>query len=209
MRKYVINANYLPNGYMDEDKNYRECVQKNHSILTVGRLGTIQKNTKTLIEAFIKTIGNHDWTLELVGSVEKELQEYIDDLFNENPALKDRITIKGFVKDKTILAKLYESSAVFILPSRWEGGPLVVPDALSHGCFLILSDRIPTAPESTDNEKYGRIVSIDSVAALSKGIRDAIEGFDDSDEFQFQIRKFAQQFRWQNVCRTLVHYIDR
>lgn len=95
-------------------------------LLCVGRLG-YQKNQALLLKAFASLHKNHpDWRLVLAGGDEieatKELTEVLD--------LQDHVDILGPVKD---VASLYQSAQLFCLPSRWEGFPNALAEAMSYG----------------------------------------------------------------------------
>ncbi len=55
--------------------------------------------------------------------------------------IQDRVRILGFV-NATNLPGYYKASDLFVLPSRYDPSPLVVPEAMFSGIPVILSDRI-------------------------------------------------------------------
>ena len=97
---------YLPNGYdnLFVEKNFKikEFKEKENIILTVGRLGTKEKNTELLLES-LKEIDLNDWKVILIGSEIEELLKYKEKYFKENPKLKEKIIFTGEIKDKSII----------------------------------------------------------------------------------------------------------
>ncbi len=97
-------------------------------VLSVGRLG-YQKNYEVLVHAFAKIASAFPlWDLAIVGGGED-----LDALrltISEMPALKNRVTLPGPTHD---VASWYESAHIFCLPSRWEGFPNALAEALAHG----------------------------------------------------------------------------
>lgn len=96
-------------------------------LLCVGRL-SFQKNQSALIEAFAQLVEKvPDWHLLLVGAGEDEakLKQLIAD-----KGMTDRVTLAGAVKD---VERLYLTSHLFCLPSRWEGFPNALAEAMAHG----------------------------------------------------------------------------
>lgn len=96
-------------------------------LLSVGRL-SFQKNQSALIEAFAQLVEKvPDWHLLLVGTGEDEakLKQLIAD-----KGMTDRVTLAGAVKD---VERFYLSSHLFCLPSRWEGFPNALAEAMAYG----------------------------------------------------------------------------
>lgn len=96
-------------------------------LLCVGRL-CFQKNQSVLLKAFSKLAPSlRDWRLDFAGDGEDRaaLQQQAQKL-----GISNQIRFLGAVKD---VASLYQSSQLFCLPSRWEGFPNALSEALSHG----------------------------------------------------------------------------
>ena len=140
---------------------------KENIILTVGRLGTKQKCTELLLEAFADCSDKiPDWRLRLVGKVEPKFNEYLDKFFAKYPNLKDRIEFAGLIEDKLKLAEEYKKAKIFILTSIIEGGtPNVIAEALYAGCYIITSD-IDGASDATDEGRCGAVFSLDNKLEL-------------------------------------------
>ena len=141
---------------------------KENIILTVGRIGTAQKQNNVMLEAFAKVANDlPDWKLRLVGTIEKDFEPYIENFFARNPNLKERVIFTGLVEDKIELANEYKRAKIFCLTSTFEGGtPNVAGEALLAGDFMIFS-AIDAAYEATDNNKCGRVFPIGNVDALA------------------------------------------
>ena len=96
-------------------------------LLCVGRLA-YQKNIDVLIEAFSKLTEDFpDWQLVIAGAGEDEqkLKKMISAY-----DMEEKITLSGAVGD---VAGLYRSAQLFCLPSRWEGFPNALAEALAYG----------------------------------------------------------------------------
>lgn len=88
-------------------------------LLCVGRIG-YQKNQDLLVAAFEALSVRHpDWTLILAGG--GALQ---------SPCAHPRIKLLGPVRN---VSDLYASAHLFCLPSRWEGFPNALAEAMAHG----------------------------------------------------------------------------
>ncbi|MBR0092070.1 MAG: glycosyltransferase family 4 protein [Lachnospiraceae bacterium] len=132
------------NGYYHFDKTQpvsRPFQEKENIILTVGRLGTEQKRTDTLLLAFAKvSVALPDWKLRLVGGVEPAFQEFIDALFDEMPDLRERITFTGLIEDRAVLHEEYLRARICAMTSFIEGGTNVFCEALTAGCAIASTD---------------------------------------------------------------------
>jgi GalNAc-alpha-(1->4)-GalNAc-alpha-(1->3)-diNAcBac-PP-undecaprenol alpha-1,4-N-acetyl-D-galactosaminyltransferase len=96
-------------------------------LLSVGRLG-YQKNYRVLVEAFARLAAVFpDWDLVILGDGEDRL--LLESLVAEH-GLERRVTLPGVSKT---VEKWYASSQLFSLPSRWEGFPNALAEALAHG----------------------------------------------------------------------------
>lgn len=202
---YGQNIQYIPNGfYEDKERSHPMNMSKQNVFLTVGRLGTEQKATEVLLEAFARTAQEHDWILRLVGPIQEEFQNYIDTFMHTHIELIDRIQFTGAITDREKLADEYARAKVFVLPSRWESFGIVLVEALNQGCYLIVSDAVPTAEDITYCEKYGEIFEQDSVTDLSEALLQCTKG----EWNPLELREYAQEhFSWNTICSKLNHLI--
>ena len=103
--------------------------------LTIGRFTPLHKGIDLLIEAFhLFSQKNSDWKLDIVGEgpEEKKYRSLI-----KNYHLENRITIHPFTNH---IQEYYSNAQVYVLSSRWEGMPLVLVEAMSHGLPVVTSD---------------------------------------------------------------------
>lgn len=190
----------IPNGYYDF-WNMPLCEEKREKVfLTVGRLGTKQKASELLVEAFLKIFDKCEWKLVLIGSITAEFEQYLKHIYTEVPQMRNRIIYKGMIQDKKSLMVEYRMAKVFILPSRWEGFPLVSTEALSNGCYMILTDSVPPAEQLTDHGKYGEVIPTDNVEALAKAMLRAAQSTINHESIMDYAR---ENYSWINICAKL------
>lgn len=109
--------------------------------LTVGRFTPLHKGIDLLIEAFhLFAEMETEWTLDIVGEGPEETK-YKRLIHDYN--LEDRIHIHPFTNQ---IQEYYSKAQVYVLSSRWEGMPLVLVEAMSHGLPIISSD-LPVSQE--------------------------------------------------------------
>ena len=169
---------YVPNGFFDYTGTFEpltdaDFAAKENIILTVGRIGTVEKNNETLCEAFARAVARGalaDWRLELVGPVEEKFLTYLRQFFVRYPRMRRRVLLSGAIFEKTELYRHYRRARVFAMTSLKEGGtPNVVAEALVHGCAMVTSD-IDAWEDVVDGGRCGIHFPIGDVAALADAL---------------------------------------
>lgn len=107
----------------------KDFEEKEKIILTAGRLGTYQKSTETLLEAFRSVAEKSDYSLHLAGTVDPAFTGYVRDYLGANPGLADRVFFHGQL-GRQELFRLYGRSRIFCLPSRFDSLPNVFPESM-------------------------------------------------------------------------------
>lgn len=103
-------------------------------MLYAGKL-SFAKGVDVLLRS-VQAIGKGGVHLHLAGSGTGEEEQYCLELAAKAGAL---VTIHGRISQQE-LARLMESCHLFILPSFYEGLPLVLLEALASGCRIITTD---------------------------------------------------------------------
>jgi GalNAc-alpha-(1->4)-GalNAc-alpha-(1->3)-diNAcBac-PP-undecaprenol alpha-1,4-N-acetyl-D-galactosaminyltransferase len=154
---------YLPNPVVFSGPADTGLSQQNR-IIAVGRLHH-QKAHDILISAFARITPLHpDWSLEIVGDGDQHnaLHNQISEL-----GLEDRIALTGRVEN--VQARLAEAK-IFALPSRFEGTPNALLEALAEGLPAIVSDASAGALEFVKHRQNGLVVPVDDISALSQAL---------------------------------------
>lgn len=140
-RETVFIPNGIPRLLGKPPEKIREFgLEKDGYLLFLGRL-VPEKEIHTLISAFrpLKT----DKKLVIAG-VSSDTDSYVARL-KTLAAGDDRILFTGFAEER-LLAELYSNAWVYILPSRVEGMPMGLLEAMGCGCCCVISD----IPELTE-----------------------------------------------------------
>ena len=155
---YRNKLHLLPNGFYI-DSPYQFPIAKEKMIITVGRIGTSQKNNELLLSAISKVQNLGDYNIYFIGTVETSFQKKVESLLRRREDLKEKIILTGNIFDKTTLFDFYKRAEVFCLSSIYEGFALVLTEALYHGCYLLSTD-VGAAFDLTDNGKFASIVNV-------------------------------------------------
>ncbi|MCR5833698.1 MAG: glycosyltransferase [Selenomonadaceae bacterium] len=166
--KWSVPVDLLRNGWYNFFNVKFNDVPKENIILTVGRIGSQQKQNHILLEAFAKVANKlPDWNLRLVGGVDKNFKTYTEKYFAQNPNLRSRVTFTGLIADKATLIEEYKRAKIFCLTSNFEGAPNVIAEALFSGDYIITS-AVDAADDMTDSGNCGKIFPIGNVNALAE-----------------------------------------
>lgn len=155
--KWPWPIEYIPNGFYNFSNvpmkfDFRK---KGNIILTAGRLGTMQKATHVLLEAFAQIAQElPGWELHLAGGVEKGFENVLKSFWKRFPELKERIRFLGHISDRDILYKEYQKAKIFALPSTFEGGANVIAEALYAGNAIAVT-KIDEYKDATDCGRCG------------------------------------------------------
>ena len=132
--------------------------------VTVARL-VPQKGIDVLIRALAQTSGAaQDWTLTLVGdgpereALERQVLQ---------AGLEEKVHFLGFRSDpQTSLLQ----AGVFVLPSRYEGMPNALLEAMAVGLAVVVTDASPGPLEVVEAGVTGLVVPSDEPAALADAL---------------------------------------
>jgi glycosyltransferase involved in cell wall biosynthesis len=134
------------------------------TVIAVGRLG-VEKGVDLLLEAFARSgLPGHGWRLQIVGDG------------RERPALERRalapdlaghVEFTGVTRD---IFRLLSQAAVFALPSRFEGFPNALLEAMACGLAVVAFD-CDSGPRAIVRHGHdGLLVPPEDVAALSRAL---------------------------------------
>ena len=134
-------------------------------ILIVGRL-VWDKSHDVLLEAFAQ-LGEEfeDWRLAVVGDgrMRETLQAQAASL-----GVASRVDWHGVVPDPH---PFYRAARVFALPSRVEGTPNALLEAMSCGLPVVVSDGPPGPQELVTHGETGLVVPMDDARSLAEALR--------------------------------------
>ncbi|KAA2217460.1 glycosyltransferase family 4 protein [Maribacter flavus] len=157
----VILPNPLSKNHFQIKNNFNG--KKENVVLNVGRL-TEQKGQEILIKAFA-SINPKNWQLHIIGEGHKrnEYQELIETL-----GMQGKIKLLGRIKE---ISEYYLRSKIFVFPSRYEGFPNALTEAMYMGLPCISTD-CPTGPsELIKNNENGILIPIDEIEELKVNLK--------------------------------------
>jgi len=151
----------IPNPVQSPPAYRRPKSAAQSSLISVGRLEQ-QKGFDLLLKAFARVKDRHSgWTLTILGEGRKrgELESLINQL-----GIGDRALLPGRVDD--VYEQLLQAD-LFVMPSRYEGFPNALCEAMSCGLPAISTD-CPSGPRFIINDRVdGLLVPNEDVTALA------------------------------------------
>ncbi|MGO2118152.1 MAG: glycosyltransferase [Fusobacterium sp.] len=196
---------YLPNGYDDvyieKEFNVKPYKEKENIFLTVGRLGTSEKNTELLLNV-LENIELKDWKFYLVGPIEDAFKGKIEEFYKKNPQKKDNVIFTGAILDKKKLYEYYNRAKVFVLPSRWESFGIVMVEAMAFNCYILTSNTC-AANDITDNENVGEIFDACSEKSLEEKIMKIIDNKNYLKDYEYNINDYKENFKYSKLIKKL------
>jgi glycosyltransferase involved in cell wall biosynthesis/peptidoglycan/xylan/chitin deacetylase (PgdA/CDA1 family) len=150
-----------------------------------------------------KKLRNMNWRLTLVG--EGPLRQTLEREFNRRFS-PEQVIFRGEVPYE----KRYEAFTgqhVFILPSRWDGWGMVVPEALAAGLPVIATDQVISAHEFIKNGVNGFIVPANDPSALADKMAYFIRHPGQIPEMALAARQALDNYRSEIGAEKLVRFL--
>ena len=187
---------YIPNTIPEEFFKQKRSEEQN-KILFLGRISPI-KELEVLISAFQK-IENKNIKIEIVGPAEEKYLERIKKLVKKKN-LEKRVSFSKPIYDTKEKIKKIDSSKLFVLPSKSEGMPQSLIEAMARQKIVISSDN-QGAKEIVENNRNGFLFKVGNVQELTRKINLALSK--PQKEIKIEAKKSVEQYREENLIRKL------
>ncbi|SHJ61305.1 Glycosyltransferase involved in cell wall bisynthesis [Clostridium cavendishii DSM 21758] len=190
---------------MKLDYNYDE---KKNIILSVARIGTEEKNTMMLMEAFaaIKDIEKTDWELHLVGPIEESFSKEIEDFFTRYKKLQGKVKFLGNIEDRYELYKKYREAKIFSLTSEFESFGIAFIEAAAFGDVIVSTD-VGIVRELIKNNN-GSVVNIGDTEALTNKLTEYISKESLKEESLNTYKCCLENFNWDKIVKDFYEKIN-
>lgn len=184
VRAFGVTARFIPNGCRIDATP--EGPRTRGRVLFVGRLTRV-KGLDILVEAMKRVPGA---TLEVVGGTpDPDAAKWLDG---------SGAIVRGAISTPE-LREAMRRADVLCLPSRREGWPLVVMEALAAG-LPVVATRVGGIPEIVTSDALGRLVPAENVEALARGLNEALSTSWD----RAAIRESVRPYEWDRIAEQYV-----
>lgn len=203
-RKLVL----MPNAFDEEEFassgiSERDYRQKENLMITVGRLGTHQKNTEMMLDA-LERMELKEWKFVFIGPIEDKFHQVIEQFFRRNPEKKEQVMFTGGIDCKKELWEWYNRAKVFVCTSRWESYGIVLSEAKRFRNYIV-STRVGGGEDLIEQGKYGSFIIQEDDKDLSLLLSRIVDGQINIDVYHdYDVR----QLSYQNKIRLLLKYLN-
>jgi glycosyltransferase involved in cell wall biosynthesis len=163
-------------------------------ILSVGRL-VPEKRHGDLIDAFVAAEKIPDLKLVIVGEGKSRYADWL----KRKAANAPNVVMAGYRGGKELEA-LYANALVFALPSSHEGLPIVLLEAMAHGCEIIVSDIAPHRELGFTSGRYHGVGDVPSLSARISNV--ALRGTLKGERCDWS--SLLHHYRWSSVAQKTV-----
>ena len=168
--------------------------QRQQEVLAVARM-VPQKGLDVLIRAFALLPGSvrQGWRLTLVGDgPEREALEHLVD----RQELRSEVSFEGFQSDPL---DFMQRASIFALPSRFEGMPNALLEAMAAGLPSVVSDASPGPLEMVRDGREGLVVGTGDDVAFAAALERLIQDSDLRQRCGDSARQTLRSLDWAVV----------
>jgi glycosyltransferase involved in cell wall biosynthesis len=156
-----------------------------------------RKGVDLLVDAFI-TAHQRDQSLFLwlVGPKDRQENPTLDEDFVRGLqekvsklGLDESVRFEGIVNDRTLLAEAYRAADLFVFPSRKEGLPNVVLEAMASGLSVIVSE-LPGLKQVVLSGQNGIMINIESEGSFAEAMGELCQNPALAEKLSQRARKY-------------------
>ncbi len=192
---HINNGISISSGNSKRGVLERYGIDKGKYILTVGRI-TPEKGFHDLLEAYYGI--DTSWKLVIVGDADHETR-YSRQL-KEKGVKSSGVVMTGYLQGDE-LAAIYSNAGMFVLPSHFEGLPIALLEAMSHGLLCLVSS-IPGNLEIIGDK--GFIFPPGDVDAIRAKISHYLDNPPDENIIRSQRHRIVEEFNWDSIAEYVL-----
>lgn len=183
--------------------------ERRKNIICVGRKDFWSvKGFDRMIEIWAKLASRYpEWTLEIIGPGTEDSDETLK-LFAERLDVANRVSLIGELSD---MQTIYQRSSIFALPSRVEGFPMVLLEAMSQGCACVSFSMQGAIEEMVNDGVDGSIVDDGDIEAFARKLEELMTDEDKRECYSANASENVQRFsketfidRWEGIIQNIL-----
>lgn len=189
----------MPNSLSEEFIDRQPVSERRREIVLVGRIDA-NKNQRMVLEAFSEIMDDYrDWSLHLYG--DGELAAGLRNRFD-----CDRIVFHGQVSN---VKDRIKGASIFVLPSKQEGMPNALIEAMALGLACISTDCPCGGPaDLIEHEKNGILIPVDDKEELMNQLRRLLDDEQQRLRLGAEATKIAEDMRPEKVNLLWKEYLE-
>ncbi|MBU2945655.1 glycosyltransferase family 4 protein [Zobellia uliginosa] len=175
-------------------------------ILAIGDVNRYDhKGFDNLIYIAKSVLTKHpDWTFKIVGKGDDGIT-YLKKL-SEELGIKDNIVFTGY---RTDIKNLLLNTEIFVLPSRYEGLPMTLLEAMSQGVCCIAFDCISGPSDIITHGENGSLVENQNIDDMVLKLNELISSPEKRKQFKLNASKALDKFSIENVGHKWTELIEQ
>lgn len=194
----LANTHVIPNFIDSVPEHFSNLSSK--TVMAAGR-ASYQKGFDLLLEAWrVVSLQYPDWELKIVGGGDKTILEDMCRIYNLHNVRLIPATLD--------IGAEYNSSSLFVLPSRYEGFGLVLIEAMAHGLPIVSFD-CPCGPRDIIDNSFGILVNNGNTSQLADAIMSYIQNPDKRRLAGANARDVAQKYEQKNIMNMWVKLFNQ
>jgi glycosyltransferase involved in cell wall biosynthesis len=143
--------------------------------------------------------------IEAIGMVAREFPEAFFVIVGDGPLREEveRLARHGNVRffswvPHSEMYKLYALSDIFVIPSKSEGQPLTLLEAMASHLYIVAT-RVGGIPETLGGYAYKTYINKCSPVEIVEGMRVAVENLSEAKAADSKSSSYVERFDWSNV----------
>lgn len=197
-----VDARRLTRHFSGVERAFLETEPPPHSqrrgLLFVGTW-IDRKGIRELVPAVTELLRRHpDLTFTAAGTVLPDATV----LGAFDPGVRDRVRVVRRLEGTEALIRLYGSHSILVLPSYFEGHPLVLVEAAAQGMAVVGTDVGGIGDFLVDGED-GRVVPVADAVRLAQALETLVTNPDLRARFGAALRRKAAGFTWAAAARNI------
>ena len=175
-------------------------IKREKTVLAVGRFNDHLKGFDRLIEAFAM-ISAPEWRLVFAGGDENgaELKSLASKC-----NISDRVDYLGRIRD---LDPVYAAASIFVIPSRSEGFPNALCEAMAAGLPCIAFDFIAGPRDLIQHDRNGILVSDGDILGLAQAIESLIVNPEKRRQLGKEAENIAERLKGEDIAQETLKFI--
>lgn len=198
--KFGSNFNIAVIGPILNEIKLIDDIQKEKIILNVGRLDHAKGQDRMIeILTLVKNLDGWKLCLTANGPLRKTLEE-----LTVNYNLQNKVEILGYVED---LGDLYNKASIFVMPSRYEGYPNALIEAMSAKLPCVVFNSFP-AEEIIDDKISGFIIEDGDYENFAKTLESLMQDCNLRDEIGLNARQSVLRYSKEAITDKMREFFN-
>lgn len=192
---------YIPNGVDQEFFKIKKQKPNKNTILFLGRIAPIKD-----IETLLKALKNTNMKLTLVGPIEEPYGKFLFNMINKLK-LNSQVKFLGPIYDLNKKIKIIDKHEIFVLPSKREGLPQTLLEAMSRG-KIVISSTNDGGKELINDKENGFLFNIGNKEQLSN-LLNKIQKMPISEKTKIKKQAIisSKHYSWNILIKKIEHLL--